>query len=64
MAVQFSGVAIFYCEGRNCGFYGELMVGKCVPGNCSGIGRGSGCGCVLGWLCGLQGGEVRQVNDW
>ena len=59
MAGPLSSSAIFHCEGRNGGVYGELLVGYCGPGNISVIGRGSGC--VL-FFCELQDSEVTQGN--
>ena len=56
----FAGIATFSCEVSNVGVRDQLLVGKFGPVNFIGIGRGSGC--VLGWLCGCQGGEVRNGN--
>ena len=58
MTGTFARITILYCEDRNYGFRGEFLVGQFVPGNCSGIGSGSGC--VLGCFNGLQDQEFRQ----
>ena len=54
----FAGIATFSCEVSNVGVRDQLLVGKFGPVNFIGIGRGSGC--VLGWLCGCQGGESEM----
>ena len=62
MSGPFAFVAIFSCEVINGGIYGGFLLVECVPVNSSGAGRGSDL--VLGWLCGLQGGEVIHINVW
>ena len=60
MSVPLAGVAILYCEGSSGGIHGELIVGYVGPEKFSGIGKVGGC--IKGWLCGFQDGEVIQGN--